>query len=108
MFQPRTLKFFAAIVAMFLLLTLPALVWPSYPDSPVGLIVAIPYLSIYLFHKIGIPGLLEHNGLCGWGWCAPSTFGWVFLFTFWLLIAWLLAWGISSLSHHTNQRLKGD
>lgn len=108
MFQPRTLKFFAAIVVMFLLLTLPALVWPSYLDSPVGLIVAIPYLSIYLFHKIGIPGLLEHNGLCGWGWCAPSTFGWVFLFTFWLLIAWLLAWGISSLSHHTNQRLKGD
>ena len=108
MFQPRTLKFFAATVAMFLLLTLPALVWPSYLDSPVGLIVAIPYLSIYLFHKIGIPGLLENNGLCGWGWCAPSTFGWIFLFTFWLLIAWLLALGISSLSHHSNQRLKGD
>lgn len=108
MFQPRTLKFFAAMVAMFLLLTLPALLWPSYLDSPVGLIVAVPYLSIYLFHKIGIPGLLEHNGLCGWGWCAPSTFGWIFLFTFWLLIAWLLAWGISNLSHHSNKRLKGD
>jgi hypothetical protein len=108
MFQPRTLKFFAAIVAMFLLLTLPALVWPRYLDSPVGIIVAVPYLSIYLFHKIGIPGLLEHNGLCGWGWCAPSTFGWIFLITFWLLIAWLLAWGTSILSHHSNQRLKGD
>ena len=98
MLQPRTLKFFAAIIGIFLLLSSPALVWPSYLDSPAGLIVAVPYLSIYLFHKIGIPGLLEHNGLCGWGWCAPTVSGWVFLLTFWLLIAWLLAWGLSSLS----------
>jgi hypothetical protein len=102
MLQPRTLKFFAAIVAIFLLLSLPALAWPNYLDSPAGLIVAIPYLSIYLFHKVGIPGLLEHNGLCGWGWCAPTIFGWVFLFTFWLLIAWLIAWGISGLTHHSR------
>ncbi len=98
MLHSRTLKFFAAIIAIFLLLSLPALVWPSYLDSPAGLIVAVPYLSIYLFHKIGIPGLLEHNGLCGWGWCAPTLSGWGFLFTFWLLIAWLLAWGLSSLT----------
>ena len=98
MLQPRTLKFFAAIIATLLLLSLPGLVWPGYLDSPAGLIVAVPYLSIYLFHKIGIPGLLEHNGACGWGWCAPTLFGWVFLCAFWLLIAWLLAWGLSSLT----------
>jgi hypothetical protein len=87
MFQPRTFKFVAAIIATFLLLCVPALLWPGYLDSPEGLVVAVPYLSIYLFHKIGIPGLLEHNGACGGGWCAPSIFGWVFLCTFGLLIA---------------------
>lgn len=102
MFQPRTLKFLFAIIAAFLLLTLPALVWPGYLDSPAGLIVAVPYLSIYLFHKIGIPGLLVNNGLCGWGWCAPTGFGWFFLTTFWILIAWLIAWGFSSLTNHSN------
>ncbi len=103
MFLPRTLKFFAAIIATFLLLSLPALVWPGYLDSPVGLIVAVPYLSIYLFHKIGIPGLLLNNGLCGWGWCAPTLFGWVFLVTFWLLIVWLLAYGLSGRSSNSSE-----
>lgn len=102
MFQPRTLKFLAGIIIVFLLISLPALVWPGYLDSPAGLIVAVPYLSIYLFHKIGIPGLLVNNGLCGWGWCAPTIFGWVFLFTFWLLIAWLIAWGLSCLTNHSS------
>ncbi len=102
MLQPRTLKFFAAIIAIFLLLSLPAVLWSGYLDSPVGLIVAVPYLSIYLFHKIGIPGLLANNGLCGWGWCSPTIFGWVFLVTFWLLVAWLLAYGLSSLTHHSS------
>jgi hypothetical protein len=102
MFQPRSLKFFAAIIAIFLLLSLPALVWPDYLDSPAGLIVAVPFLSIYLFHKIGIPGLLEHNGACGWGWCAPTLFGWIFLCAFWLLIVWLVAWGLSSLTRDSS------
>ncbi|MDD2744293.1 MAG: hypothetical protein PHV02_18700 [Rhodocyclaceae bacterium] len=97
MFLPRTLKLFAAIVSVFFLLSLPALVWPAYLDSPAGLMVAVPYLSIYLFHQVGIPGLLENNGLCGWGWCAPTAFGWGFLATFWLLIVWIFAWGLSSL-----------
>jgi len=97
MFRLRTLKFFAAIVLVFLLLSLPGLVWPAYLDSPAGLAVAVPYLSIYLFHQMGIPGLLEHNGLCGWGWCPPTAFGWGFLTTFWLLLVWIVAWGLSSL-----------
>ena len=104
MFQPQTLKFFAAIVAIYLLLSLPGLVWPSYLDSPAGLFVAVPYLSIYLFHKIGIPGLLENNGACGWGWCAPTLFGWVFLCAFWLMIGWLLAWGLSSVIHSSGAK----
>ena len=102
MFKPQTFRYLAALIAVFLLLSLPGLVWPAYLDSPVGLIVAVPYVSIYLFHQIGIPGLLEHNGSCGWGWCAPTFFGWGFLIVFWLLIAWLLAWGLASLTHHSK------
>jgi len=55
---------------------------------------AVLLISAALF---GIPGLLEHHGTCGWGWCAPTLFGWVFLCAFWLLVVWFLAWGLSSL-----------
>lgn len=98
MLTPRTLRFFVALIGLFALLVSPAFFWPGYLDSPAGLIVAVPFLSVYLFHQFGIPGLLEHNGACGWGWCAPTPFGWVFLCAFWLLLAWLLAWGLASLT----------
>ncbi len=98
MLTRRTLRFFVALIGLFALLVSPAFFWPGYLDSPAGLIVAVPFLSIYLFHQFGIPGLLEHNGACGWGWCAPTPFGWVFLCAFWLLLAWLLAGGLASLT----------
>ena len=63
--------------------------------------VMVPYLSVYLFNNLGIPGLLEHGGRCGWGWCSPTGFGWVFLIVFWIAVAWLIAWG---LAHFTPQR----
>lgn len=91
MFKPRVLKPLAIIIAVYFILLSPGLIWPDYLDTPVGLLVAIPFLSVYLFHRIGIPFLLEHNGACGWGWCAPTIFGWVFICVFWLIIAWLLA-----------------
>jgi hypothetical protein len=92
MLSRRTLLFLVYLVGAYVLLWLPAALWPGYLDSPAGLIAAIPYLSIYLFHSIGVPGLLEHNGACGWGWCAPTRFGWAFLVLVWLLAAWLVAW----------------
>ena len=98
MLQTRTLKFLAALVALLLVLLLPGKFWPGYLDSPVGIVVAIPYLSIYLFHSIGVPGLLQHNGMCGWGWCPPTVFGWVFLEVFWGIVVWLLAWAAASIT----------
>lgn len=95
MFARSTLIVFGILLATFACLTLPSLVWPRYLDSPVGIIVAVPYLSIYLFDLVGIPGLLQNNSACGWGWCAPTPFGWAFLCTVWLIIAWLIAWGIA-------------
>jgi branched-subunit amino acid transport protein len=95
----QTLKVFALIVAGYVLLGLPAAFWPQYLDSPVGLVYALPFLSVYLFHAIGVPGLLQNNGACGWGWCSPTTFGWVFIVGFWLGVAWLLAKLIVRLRH---------
>jgi hypothetical protein len=98
MLKPRTLKVLAILLAIYGLLLLPAAIWPNYLDSPAGLLTIVPGLSIYLFHHLGVPGLLEHDGLCGWGWCAPTPFGWIFLVFVWLLAAWLVAWAIASLT----------
>lgn len=94
----RTARFFAAIVVLCAALLAPALFWDGYLDSPLGVVAVMPYLSIYLFHAAGIPGLLQNGGACGWGWCAPTLFGWIFLVAVWLGIAWLLAWALAALT----------
>ncbi len=98
MLKQRTLKFLIVLVVTYGLLLLPGAIWPSYFDSGAGLLLGAPFLAIYLFHKAGIPGLLEHDGLCGWGWCAPTTFGWVFLLLFWVAVTWVVAWILASLT----------
>lgn len=102
MFSRRILKITAALLCIYIALWIPAIFWPSYLDSLFGLIAAIPYLSIYIFHSIGIPGLLQNNGACGWGWCAPTLGGWIFLVIFWALATWLLAYLIASLTHPSS------
>ena len=104
MLKARTLKILAALLALYAALALPLFVWPAYADSPAGLSLLVPGLSIYLFHRAGVPGLLEHDGLCGWGWCAPTPFGWVFLVVFWLVVVWLLAWAIAALPGRPGRR----
>jgi hypothetical protein len=91
MFKSRTLKLLAVFILIYFLMLSPGLIWPEYLDTPVGLLVAIPFMSVYLFHLMGVPFLLENNGACGWGWCAPTVFGWIFISVFWLLMAWLLS-----------------
>jgi hypothetical protein len=108
MFKPRTLKILAAIITGYLLLLLPAQIWPGYLDTPAGIILVFPYLSIYLFHGIGIPFLLQNNGACGWGWCAPTLFGWVFLGTFWILVVWLIAAGFAGQLQRNKDDVKAQ
>jgi hypothetical protein len=92
----RTFRILALLIAIYAALWFPAVFWSDYLDTPFGVIAAIPMLSIYFFNMLGIPGLLKSGGACGWGWCAPTTGGWIFMVAFWLLLAWLVAWGIGS------------
>ena len=82
---------FGAILAAYALALLPALFVEGYLDSPVGVLALLPYLSVYLFHTLGVPGLLVNGGACGWGWCAPTVFGWVFVGAVWLAPVWGVA-----------------
>lgn len=104
MFKARTLKVLAVMLLVYGLLWLPAVFVPPYADSPLSSWLAAPLLSVYLFHLVGVPGLLEHNGLCGSGWCAPTAFGWVFTVTVLLLVAWAVAWTIACLVTRMSSR----
>jgi hypothetical protein len=87
----RTARFFAGLLLGGGVLLAPGLVWPAYLDSPVGIVLLLPFLSVYLFHAAGVPGLLEHGGACGWGWCAPTLAGWALIVAVGLGALWLLA-----------------
>ena len=102
MFKPRTLKTLALMLAIYGLLLFPALIWPSYLDSAAGVLLLIPMLSAYLFHKAGVPGLLQYDGMCGWGWCSTTPPGWLLAAIFCLVVAWLVAWGLASLSRRLS------
>jgi len=98
----RTLKFLAVLLAGYAGIVLVAYQGPPLLQEFTSYFVLLPFLSIYLFHRLGIPGLLEHNGACGWGWCSPTAFGWVFLAVFWLSVAWLIAWAVARLTARSN------
>lgn len=98
MLQRRTLIVFAMLLIAYGMLLLPALLSHSYSDSFAGIFVRVPIISLYVFHQAGVSGLLEHNGLCGWGWCRPTLLGWSLAAVFWLVATWLVAWGVASLT----------
>jgi hypothetical protein len=98
MLSARTLKTLAILLAGYVLLALPAYWGPSALEEMSSYLVMPPVLSIYLFHTLGIPGLLQHGGACGWGWCSPTTWGWAFLAFFWLGVAWVVAWALARLT----------
>jgi hypothetical protein len=82
-------------LATYLLLAAPAYLGPVALREYSAVLVMPVVLSLYVFHRLGVPGLLENDGLCGWGWCGPTAFGLVFLALFWLAVAWLAAWALA-------------
>lgn len=85
------------VIALQILAALPGMVWPGYLDSPIGLALMMPYLSVYLLSALGVPGLLVNQGACGWGLCPPTLAGWCVVLTTWLLGVLLLAWPLAQL-----------
>ena len=102
MLLPRTLKIFAFLLIAYVLLAIPAYWGPAFLEPMSSYVVIVPLFSIYAFHKLGIPGLLEHNGACGWGLCGPTAFGWIFLVIFWTGVVWLIAWGLARLTERSK------
>lgn len=92
----RALVYLFVMVGLYLIALAPSLVWPAYLDSPMRVLVIAPFVVAQVLHGLGLPGLLEADGLCGWGWCNPSPVGWL-LAAFVLLaaaaaLALALAW----------------
>jgi hypothetical protein len=102
MFERTTIKVFLLVAVAYAGIWLPYVVWrdnlPSYLAAPYAVLWLAQAIPVYILNGIGIPGLLQNNGLCGWGWCAPTVFGYVVLVIFWVVVAWLSAWFISNLT----------
>lgn len=97
MLERRTLAILGILALGYAFLVLLAAFGPAPLAEPSAMIVIFTVLTAHLFHHFGVPGLLEHDGLCGPFPCAPTLLGWAFVVLFWLAIAWLLAWGLARL-----------
>jgi hypothetical protein len=98
MVEPRTLKTLGILVVAYIVLALPAYIGPAFLAEPSAYFMIVPFLSVHLFQRLGIPGLLQNDGLCGWGLCGPTAFGWLFAAAFWIGMAWIAAWAIARLT----------
>ncbi|MBQ1783172.1 MAG: hypothetical protein II007_05940 [Gammaproteobacteria bacterium] len=87
-------KAFVALLAIYGLALLPAVVVEGYLDSPMGILVLVPWLTANLIDALGLPGMLVNDGQCGWGWCSPTLSGWLVVTLLWLALAWFLAWAL--------------
>jgi hypothetical protein len=91
-FRPLTLRILA-----LLLLCLGAVIAGGYAKLPYlatatqGFILGL-LTATYFFSALGVPGLLQHGGHCGWAWCNPTPLGWLFLAVMVLLVLWVVAW----------------
>jgi hypothetical protein len=98
----RISKFMIVIATCLFIFWSASYFWPDNPYMSDGLISALPVLPIYFFDGAGLPGLLQNDGACGWGWCAPTLFGWALMVVFWLVAIGLLSLVIDSLIRRTS------
>ena len=71
--QATHAKILSLIFVGYGLLAIFATIRPVDSESAAGVVLAISLLSVYVLHSADVPGLLEHNGLCGAGWCSPTS-----------------------------------
>jgi len=65
MLNRRTVKIFIGLWVAYALLSLPAWVGPAFLQEISSAIYLTPIWAIYIFHRLGVPGLLEHGGVKG-------------------------------------------
>lgn len=102
MFERITVKVLLAIAVAYAGVWLPYVVWRGNVPADLSALYAVfgfaHVIPVYILNSIGIPGLLQNNGHCGWGWCSPTVFGYVVLVIFWVVVVWLFAWFVSNLT----------
>lgn len=103
MFERQALKLLLALLAAAGLMALPGLIWPAWLDSPAGWVVLMPFFLAHVLRGAGVPGLIENEGACGWGWCSPTTLGWAVS----ALICVLVIWALAAVLVHAWMRARG-
>lgn len=93
----RASKIFGVLLAAHVLLGISSYLSIPFLETIGGYAVLLPFFSAFLFHNAGVPGVLEHGGHCGWGWCSPTPLGWALIAIVWLAAYASLAWLIARL-----------
>ena len=104
MLNRRTVKIFTGLWVAYALLSLPAWVGPAFLQEISSHIYLTPIWAVHIFHYLGVPGLLEHAGGCGWSLCSPTASGWAFLIVFWAGVAWCVAGRLARLTPGSRAR----
>ena len=94
----RSLYLFAA----FALLHVGGVLFAPEPLAP--LMAGSIYLPLTLLKVMGLP---VYASVEGWGWAAPSPFGWAAVVVLWGLIWWLVARIATRLYCHIHGRFHG-
>ena len=91
MFSAQPLRIWLALLLAYLLAALAA----AYAAGEVREFMAFaafpPFVIASLLHRMSIPGMLQHDGKCGWGWCEPTPLGWIAGVAFIAGALWMLA-----------------
>ncbi|MBK1875219.1 hypothetical protein FE848_18565 [Marinobacter sp. 1-3A] len=103
MFERSTIKILLVFLTVYAGIWLPYIVLqgnlPASLSAPYALLGFAQAIPAYILNSVGISGLIQNDGYCGWGWCGPTVFGYVVLSAFWVLVAWFIAWLISNLTN---------
>lgn len=98
----RSVSFIWAILVLLHLLFLALGSFTTiFQGTPFEAFGIMALLVPYALHQVGLP-VLENNGLSGWGWPSPNTFGWFLSAIVWLALYWLVSLGIVRLTQRSR------
>jgi hypothetical protein len=98
-----TLKVFCIVAGLCALLAAPVFFVENYPLAEFAV---IPLGLLHMLHKAGVSGLLEMGGLCGWGYCSPTTAGKIIASIITLGILAIVSWAIAYIVEGIQLKIK--